>query len=59
MVFWGVMAKIFGGNTPKNAMADDLRRLVKNCGYAPNTVVCIRSAKKLQKKTLKNGMSTP
>jgi len=29
MGFLGVVAKIFGGNPPRNAMTADLRRLVK------------------------------
>jgi len=43
MGFWGDFGggvKIFGGNPPRNAMTTDLRRLVKNYGDAPNTLVC-------------------
>ena len=41
--FWGILGggvKIFGGNPPTNAMTADLRRLVKNDGDAPNSLVC-------------------
>ena len=41
--FWGILGggvKIFGGNPSRNAMTTDLRRLVKNYGDAPNTLVC-------------------
>ena len=41
--FLGILeggVKIFGGNPPRNAMAADLRRLVKNYGDAPNSLVC-------------------
>ena len=41
--FWGILGggvKIFGGNAPRNAMTAELRRLVKNYGYAPNSLVC-------------------
>jgi len=40
MGFLGGGVKIFGGNPPRNAMTADLRRLVKNYGDAPNTLVC-------------------
>jgi len=36
---FGVRAKIFWG-PPRNAMTADLRRLVKDCGDALNTLVC-------------------
>jgi len=36
---FGVGAKIFWG-PPMNAMTADLRRLVKDCGDALNTLVC-------------------
>ena len=54
----GVGAKIFCGNPPRNAMTADLRRPVKNCGDALNTLVCTRG-KEITKKTIINGMSTP
>jgi len=37
---FGGGVKIFGANPPRNAMTADLRRLVKNYGDAPNTLVC-------------------
>jgi len=40
MGFLGGGVKIFGGNPPMNAMTADLRRLVKNYGDAPNSLVC-------------------
>jgi len=46
----GVGAKIFCGNSPRNAMTADLRRLVKKCGDALNTLVCT-SGKVITKKT--------
>jgi len=42
-------AKIFGGNSPGNAMTADLRCLVKNYGDALNTLVCTRG-KEITKK---------
>jgi len=41
----------------RNAMTADLRRLITNCGDAPNTLVCTRG--KVITKNTKNGMSTP
>jgi len=52
MGFWGILgvgAKIFCGNPPRNAMTADLRRLVKKCGDALNTVLCT-SCKEITKK---------
>ena len=39
-------------------MTTDPRRLVKNYGDAPNTLVCTLG-KEITKKNIKNGMSTP
>jgi len=62
-VFWGILgggAKIFGGNPPRNAMTANLRRLVKKLWrYYKYPRLSVHAAKKLQKKTKTNGMSTP
>jgi len=65
MGFLGILAagaKIFGGNFPRNAITADLRRLVKKLwrfAKYPSLYVTLRAAKKLQKKNIKNGISTP
>jgi len=56
MGFLGVLAKVFGGNPPRNALSADLRRLVKmwRCSKYPS----LYERQRNYKKTLKNGMST-
>jgi len=56
--FWGEGAKVFGGNSPRNATASDLRRLVKTL-WRYYKYPSLYTRKEITKKTLKNGMSMP
>jgi len=62
-VFWGILgwgAKIFGGNPLGMQWPPIYVVWWKNYGDTVNSLVCtVHAAKKLQKKTLKNGISTP
>ena len=48
MGFLGVLAKVFGGNPPRNALSADLRRLVKmwRCSKYPSLYERQRNYKK-------------